>query len=99
MRSLTTMATTALSILVLLQPLVAPRISAGKIGDFWPVIAPLKKSFKISDYSTGLSVSLKFADRVGEILTASPRGNECPAAAISILYMRMRPCGKATTYS
>jgi hypothetical protein len=42
------------------------------------VLALTKINYNGCDYSSGLPVTLKFADRVGEILTASPRGMEAP---------------------
>jgi hypothetical protein len=42
-------------------------------------VLPLTKiNYNACDYASGLPVTLKFADRVGEILTASPRGLEAP---------------------
>jgi hypothetical protein len=42
------------------------------------VLALTKVNYNACDYSSGLPVTLKFADRVGEILTASPGGMEAP---------------------
>jgi hypothetical protein len=42
------------------------------------VLALTKINYNACDFSSGLPVTLKFADRVGEILTASPRGMEAP---------------------
>jgi len=42
------------------------------------VLALTKVNYNACDFSSGLPVTLKFADRVGEILTASPRGMEAP---------------------
>jgi hypothetical protein len=42
------------------------------------VLALTKVNYNACDYSSGLPVTLKFADRVGEILTASPRGMKAP---------------------
>jgi hypothetical protein len=42
------------------------------------VLALTKVNYNSCDYSSGLPVTLKFADRVGEILTASPRGMKAP---------------------
>ncbi len=42
------------------------------------VLALTKINYNACDYASGLPVTLKFADRVGEILTASPRGMEAP---------------------
>jgi hypothetical protein len=42
------------------------------------VLALTKINYNACDYSSGLPVTLKFADRVGEILTASPRGMQAP---------------------
>jgi hypothetical protein len=42
------------------------------------VLALTKVNYNACDYASGLPVTLKFADRVGEILTASPRGMEAP---------------------
>jgi hypothetical protein len=42
------------------------------------VLALTKINYNACDYSSGLPVTLKFADRVGEILTASPRGMSAP---------------------
>jgi hypothetical protein len=42
------------------------------------VLALTKINYNACDYSSGLPVTLKFADRVGEILTASPEGMEAP---------------------
>ena len=42
------------------------------------VLALTKINYNACDYASGLPVTLKFADRVGEILTASPRGLEAP---------------------
>ena len=48
-RSLGSTLAVALLIPLLLQPSIAPPASAGEICNFWPAVAPLKKSFKISD--------------------------------------------------
>ena len=42
------------------------------------VLALTKLNYNACDYASGLPVTLKFADRVGEILTASPRGMQAP---------------------
>src|SRR6185437_13314354 len=42
------------------------------------VLALTKINYNACDYASGLPVTLKFADRVGEILTASPRGLNAP---------------------
>jgi hypothetical protein len=42
------------------------------------VLALTKLNYNSCDYASGLPVTLKFADRVGEILTASPRGMQAP---------------------
>ncbi len=42
------------------------------------ILALTKINYNACDYSSGLPVTLKFANRVGEILTASPRGMEAP---------------------
>jgi hypothetical protein len=42
------------------------------------VLGLTKVNYNGCDYSSGLPVTLKFAERVGEILTASPRGMEAP---------------------
>jgi hypothetical protein len=42
------------------------------------VLALTKINYNACDHASGLPVTLKFADRVGEILTASPRGLEAP---------------------
>jgi hypothetical protein len=42
------------------------------------VLARTKVNYNSCDFATGLPVTLKFADQVGEILTASPRGMEAP---------------------
>jgi hypothetical protein len=42
------------------------------------VLALTKVNYNACDFSSGLPVTLKFADRVGEILTASPRGLRAP---------------------
>jgi hypothetical protein len=42
------------------------------------VLALTKLNYNSCDYSSGLPVTLKFADRVGEILTASPKGLNAP---------------------
>jgi hypothetical protein len=42
------------------------------------VLALTKVNYNACDYASGLPVTLKFADRVGEILTASPRGMNAP---------------------
>jgi hypothetical protein len=42
------------------------------------VLALTKVNYNACDFSSGLPVTLKFADRVGEILTASPRGMQAP---------------------
>jgi hypothetical protein len=42
------------------------------------VLGLTKINYNACDYSSGLPVTLKFADRVGEILTASPKGMEAP---------------------
>ena len=42
------------------------------------VLALTKINYNACDYSSGLPVTLKFAERVGEILTASPKGMSAP---------------------
>lgn len=42
------------------------------------ILALTKVNYNACDYSSGLPVTLKFADRVGEILTASPQGMNAP---------------------
>jgi hypothetical protein len=42
------------------------------------VLGLTKVNYNSCEYSSGLPVTLKFADRVGEILTASPRGKDAP---------------------
>jgi hypothetical protein len=42
------------------------------------VLGLTKVNYNACDYSSGLPVTLKFADRVGEILTASPKGMQTP---------------------
>ena len=42
------------------------------------VLALTKVNYNACDFSSGLPVTLKVADRVGEILTASPRGLQAP---------------------
>jgi hypothetical protein len=42
------------------------------------VLALTKVNYNACDFSSGLPVTLKFAERVGEILTASPRGMNAP---------------------
>jgi hypothetical protein len=42
------------------------------------VLGLTKINYNDCDFATGQPVTLKFADRVGEILTASPRGMEAP---------------------
>jgi hypothetical protein len=42
------------------------------------VLALTKVNYNSCDYASGLPVTLKFADRVGEILTASPQGGKAP---------------------
>jgi hypothetical protein len=42
------------------------------------VLALTKVNYNACDFSSGLPVTLKFADRVGEILTASPKGLQAP---------------------
>lgn len=42
------------------------------------VLGLTKVNYNSCDFSSGLPVTLKFADRVGEILLASPRGREAP---------------------
>lgn len=42
------------------------------------VLALTKVNYNACDFSSGLPVTLKFADKVGEILTASPRGLDAP---------------------
>jgi hypothetical protein len=42
------------------------------------VLALTKVNYNACDYASGLPVTLKFADRVGKILTASPKGMEAP---------------------
>jgi hypothetical protein len=42
------------------------------------VLALTKLNYNACDFSSGLPVTLKFADHVGEILTASPRGLQAP---------------------
>ena len=45
------------------------------LGD---VLALTKVNYNASDFASGLPVTLKFADRVGEILMASPRTANAP---------------------
>ena len=51
-------------------------------GDLWTVmqdvLALTKINYNACEFSSGLPVTLKFADRIGEILTASPRGMKAP---------------------
>jgi hypothetical protein len=42
------------------------------------VLALTKVNYNSCDYASGLPVTLKFADRVGDILTASPQGQKAP---------------------
>jgi hypothetical protein len=42
------------------------------------VLSLTKVNYNSCDYASGLPVTLKFADRVGEILTASPQGMAAP---------------------
>jgi hypothetical protein len=42
------------------------------------VLALTKLNYNACDYASGLPVTLKFADRVGDILTASPQGKTAP---------------------
>jgi hypothetical protein len=42
------------------------------------VLGLTKVNYNSCDYASGLPVTLKFADRVGEILLASPRGRKAP---------------------
>jgi len=42
------------------------------------VLGLTKVNYNSCDYASGLPVTLKFSDRVGEILLASPRGREAP---------------------
>ncbi len=42
------------------------------------ILALTKINYNACDYSSGLPVTLKFANQVGEILTASPRGMSAP---------------------
>src|SRR6266849_5940116 len=42
------------------------------------VLALTKLNYNSCDYSSGLPVTLKFADRVGEIMMASPKGMNAP---------------------
>lgn len=42
------------------------------------VLALTKVNYNACDYASGLPVTLKFADRVGEILVASPNGAKAP---------------------
>jgi hypothetical protein len=42
------------------------------------VLSLTKINYNACDYSSGLPVTLKFANRVGEILTASPKGMNAP---------------------
>lgn len=50
--------------------------------DLWMVmqdiLALTKINYNACDFASGIPVTLKFADRVGEILTASPRGMNAP---------------------
>jgi len=45
------------------------------LGD---VLSLTKVNYNACDFASGLPVTLKFANQVGEILTASPRGMEAP---------------------
>jgi hypothetical protein len=42
------------------------------------ILGLTKVNYNSCDYASGLPVTLKFADRVGEILMASPRGRDAP---------------------
>jgi hypothetical protein len=42
------------------------------------ILALTKINYNAGDYSSGLPVTLKFANRVGETLTASPKGMKAP---------------------
>jgi len=42
------------------------------------VLALTKVNYNACEYASGLPVTLKFADRVGDILTASPQGQKAP---------------------
>jgi hypothetical protein len=42
------------------------------------VLALTKVNYNACEYASGLPVTLKFADRVGDILTASPQGRKAP---------------------
>jgi hypothetical protein len=42
------------------------------------ILALTKINYNACDYSSGLPVTLKFANRVDEILTASPKGMAAP---------------------
>ena len=54
------------------------------------VLALTKVNYNACDYSSGLPVTLKFADRVGEILTASPRGKKAPPLPLPVLHLAPR---------
>ncbi len=42
------------------------------------VLALTKVDYNACDFSSGLPVTVKFADRIGEILTASPKSLQAP---------------------
>jgi hypothetical protein len=42
------------------------------------ILALTKINYNACDYSSGLPVTLKFANQIGETLTASPRGMNAP---------------------
>jgi len=51
------------------------------------VLALTKVKYNSCDYVSGLPVTLKFAERVGEILLASPRGTRGAAVAVPLLHL------------
>jgi hypothetical protein len=69
----------------------AHRSSVAGLSESWPapgttdlltvmgdVLALTKVNYNSCDYASGLPVTRKFADRVGDILTASPQGQKAP---------------------
>jgi antitoxin component HigA of HigAB toxin-antitoxin module len=58
----------------------------------------LAEFFHACIFADGEPVTLKFADRVGEILTAGPIGTDTPAAAVQVLHLMGELIGRFACY-
>ena len=52
------------------------------------VLALTKLNYNTCIYGDGVPMTLRFADAVGEILTAPPRKNELPPLPLPLLHLR-----------